>query len=48
MEMIKMKQNILNYLFIIIAILCIALLIIKLDDHIHVTCDCYESKDTIN
>ena len=43
-----MKQNILNYLFIIIAILCIALLIIKLDDHIHVTCDCYESENQTN
>ena len=43
-----MKQHILNYLFIIIAILCIALLLIKIDDHVHVTCDCYESKDKAN
>ena len=40
-----MNQKILNYLFIVIAILCIALLLIKIDSHINVTCDCYESED---
>lgn len=43
-----MKQNILNYLFIIIAILCIALLLVKIDDHVNITCDCYESENQAN
>ena len=43
-----MKQNILNYLFIVIAILCIALLLIKIDHHVNITCDCYENKNKVN
>lgn len=46
--MINMNQKILNYLFIIIAVICIVLLLIKIDDHIHVTCDCYESENQTN
>lgn len=43
-----MNQKILNCLFIVIAILCIALLLIKIDHHVNITCDCYESEDKVN